>query len=98
SLRPGLSSDVASSSTQSFLSLVFSLKVPPSRFASSSAPLRLPPLSFCRIMYKTRFLELLKWAWIQYLAVFIVFYAITERIASYLFEDRILTSVVYRID
>ncbi|GMT25973.1 hypothetical protein PFISCL1PPCAC_17270 [Pristionchus fissidentatus] len=51
-----------------------------------------------RIAYQTRFFELIKWTWIQYLAVAIIIYWACEAIAAYLFENRIINSVIYRID
>ncbi|GMR49204.1 hypothetical protein PMAYCL1PPCAC_19399 [Pristionchus mayeri] len=51
-----------------------------------------------RIAYQTRFFELIKWAWIQYLAIAIIVYWVCEGIAAYLFENRIINAVIYRID
>ncbi|GMS96840.1 hypothetical protein PENTCL1PPCAC_19015, partial [Pristionchus entomophagus] len=51
-----------------------------------------------RIAYQTRFFELIKWAWIQYLAIAVIVYWACEGIAVYLFENRIINAVIYRMD
>ncbi|KAF8375218.1 tmem-231 [Pristionchus pacificus] len=51
-----------------------------------------------RIAYQTRFFELIKWAWIQYLAIAVIIYWACEWIAAYLFENRLINAVIYRID
>lgn len=39
--------------------------------------------------YRTELLQLLKWAWIQYLATYIIFYWVLERLKRYVFETRL---------
>lgn len=43
--------------------------------------------------YWTGFWELMKWAWIQYLSVLLVFIFVMGRIREYVFRNRLVTTV-----
>uniref|UniRef100_A0A0N5AXF1 Transmembrane protein 231 n=1 Tax=Syphacia muris TaxID=451379 RepID=A0A0N5AXF1_9BILA len=49
-----------------------------------------------RFVYKTGVLELLKWSWIQYLSVFLIFNFLFKKFFKFMIENQILpTAVVY---
>ncbi|CAL1290353.1 unnamed protein product [Larinioides sclopetarius] len=46
------------------------------------------------ILYKVGFWQLLKWALVQYIAVFFIFSSISKKIKTYLFQKHLLSSIV----
>lgn len=47
--------------------------------------------------YKTGFWELIKWAWIQYLSILLIFIFIFKRIRSFVFQNRLVYAVPVEI-
>lgn len=43
--------------------------------------------------YQTKFWQLLKWAWIQYFSIMILFVFISRKIKKFLFQNRILQTI-----
>ncbi|MFH4982732.1 hypothetical protein AB6A40_009441 [Gnathostoma spinigerum] len=49
-------------------------------------------------VYRTGAFELLKWAWIQYFSIFVIFYIIARKILSFFFVNRIFDLYVAKSD
>uniref|UniRef100_A0A0M3IMI4 Transmembrane protein 231 n=1 Tax=Ascaris lumbricoides TaxID=6252 RepID=A0A0M3IMI4_ASCLU len=47
-----------------------------------------------KLTYKSGLLELLKFAWIQYLSIFVIFHFIFSKLLKFVFENRIVSSIV----
>ena len=48
------------------------------------------------IRYTTGFWQLIKWAWIQYLAVLVIFLFVFDRIKTFIYQNQLVTTVVQR--
>ncbi|KAM3718099.1 Transmembrane protein [Dirofilaria immitis] len=49
-----------------------------------------------QLFYRTGLLELLKWAWIQYFACFVVVHFFVNKLRKFLFENHILSTIIVR--
>uniref|UniRef100_A0A0R3RQI0 Transmembrane protein 231 n=1 Tax=Elaeophora elaphi TaxID=1147741 RepID=A0A0R3RQI0_9BILA len=49
-----------------------------------------------QLFYRTGLLELLKWAWIQYFACFIIVHYFVNKLRQFLFENHLLNTIVVR--
>jgi len=47
-----------------------------------------------RVLYRPGVAQLLKWAWIQYLAIFVIFYFVLQRIKAFVFLNQIIPTIV----
>jgi len=47
-----------------------------------------------RVFYRPGVAQLLKWAWIQYLSIFAIFYFVVEQIKSFVFLNQIIPTIV----
>lgn len=45
------------------------------------------------IIYKTRFWQLIKWAWIQYFSILALFIFLSRKIKKFVFQNRILQTI-----
>ncbi|KAK9887418.1 hypothetical protein WA026_022354 [Henosepilachna vigintioctopunctata] len=43
-----------------------------------------------KFIYKSRFTQIIKWAWIQYYSIYIVIYYVTNHIKNYIFDNRLV--------
>ncbi|CAG9537947.1 unnamed protein product [Cercopithifilaria johnstoni] len=49
-----------------------------------------------QLFYRTGLLELLKWAWIQYFACFVIVHYFVNKLRKFLFENHLLSTIVIR--
>ncbi|VIO98089.1 KAP family P-loop domain containing protein [Brugia malayi] len=49
-----------------------------------------------QLLYRTGLLELLKWAWIQYFACFIIIHYFINKLRQFLFENHLLSTIIVR--
>ena len=45
------------------------------------------------LIYKPGFWEVIKWAWIQYISLFLIIYLIARKIKAYLFQNNLVFSI-----
>lgn len=57
--------------------------------------LRYPPFT---VEYQPNFWQYLKFAWIQYLAIFVVFWWVLSYVQSFVFENQVILTVRQRTD